>query len=306
LGWGGVCGGGGRRGSRRRDFGGATGGDPVWADAAITNYDSFDDPGFIDTPVRPLAAGSTTGINWLKGPLAAAVPLQPGGGYCYTCRYGNGMTVALAPFTDSSLTHIGNIFGAEDGIPVARFRFYKNGKLVSDQDDMLGGAFTVSAAKATYRAVLDIDRRLQDPAQSTRTQTELTFSSAKNAGKKLPDTSFCDGENCRVLPIVQVRLGLPLGINGTLPAGKSTVTVNVGHVQGAASSAVTSAGLEIRPAGFGWSPVTLTSVGGGKYQGVIDNTDLDGMNVDVRFSGADHAGSTYRQTVLHAYTVAAS
>jgi hypothetical protein len=154
--------------------------------------------------------------------------------------------------------------------------------------------------------VLDIDRRLQDPAQSTRTRTELTFRSAKNAGKKLPSNWYCDGTNCRVLPIVQARLSLPLAINGTLPAGESTVTVTVARIQQAATSAAASAGLEYRPAGGAWTKVKLTSIGGGKYRGVIDNTDLDGRAVDVRFRGADKAGSKYQQTVLRAYTVAGS
>ena len=299
------------RGTRRTEYAGVQtlpGSEaPIWVETLLTNYDSWDDPGFLDAPLRRLPAGSTVNVNWLKGPLAAAIPLQSAsGGFCFGCRSGNTISVGLIPFTDSYLTHLGTIFGAEDELPVARFRFYKNGKLVSDQDDMLGRTITVAAGKATYKAVLDVDRRLQDPAQSTRTNTELTFSSAKNAGKKLPSGWSCEGDSCRVLPIVQARLSLPLSINGTLPAGKSTVTVTVAQVQNAATSAITSAGLEFRPAGFGWSAVKLTSIGGGKYQGVIDNTDLENTNVDVRFRGADKAGSAYRQTVLRAYTVAGS
>ncbi|HST85013.1 MAG TPA: hypothetical protein VLL08_24960 [Kineosporiaceae bacterium] len=294
------------RGTRRTEYAGAASGTPLWVDALISNYDSFEDPGFVDAPPRALPAGSTTSINWLKGPLAAAIPSQPEGGYCFGCRFGNTISVGLVPFTDSNLTHIGSIFGAEDGLPVARFRFYKNGKRVSDEDDRLGGSFTVPAGKATYKAVLDVDRRLVEPVQSTRTKTELTFKSAKNTGKKLSDNFYCEGDNCRVLPIVQARLSLPLDINGTLPAGKSTVTVSVAQVQGATKAAITKAGLEIRPAGWGWSTVKLTSIGGGKYQGVIDNTDFAGALVDVRFSGADKAGSSYLQTVVRAFTVAGS
>jgi hypothetical protein len=294
------------RGTRRTEYVGAVGGKPRWYDSALLNYDSFEDPGFIDGPSHAFPAGSTTALNWLKGPLGAAIPVQPGGGYCFGCRYGNTLSVGLLPFTDSYLTHYGRMFGAEDGLPVARFRFYRNGKLVSDQDDMLGGAFGVSRAKATYRAVLEVDRRLQDPTQSTRTKTELTFVSARNAGKKLPSSWYCDGDACRVLPIVQARLSLPLSLDGTLPAGKSTVTVSVAQVQAAAKSPVTSAGLEVRPSGSGWSTVKLTSIGGGKYRGVVDNTEFAGVNVDVRFSGADKAGSKFTQTVVRAYTVAGS
>jgi hypothetical protein len=295
------------RGTRRTEYAGTNSGSPLWVDSLISNNNSFDDPGFVDAPPRALPAGSTSSVNWLKGPLAAAIPSQPDGGFCFGCRYGNTISVGMVPFTDSNLTHIGSIFGAEDGLPVARFRFYKNGKQVSDQDDMLGGSFTVPAGKATYKAVLDVDRRLVEPVQSTRTRTEFTFKSAKNTGKKLPENFYCEGDNCRVLPIVQARLSLPLSINGTLPAGKSTVTVSVAQAQGATKSAITAAGLEIRPAGWPWTTVKLTSIGGGKYQGVVDNTDtFPGSAVDVRVSGADKAGSSFLQTVVRAYTVAGS
>jgi hypothetical protein len=294
------------RGFRRTEYVGINRGLSQWGEALAVNNNSADDPGIVSAPNRVYSPGSVNAANWMKGPLGAAIPLQSQDAFCYACRYGNTISLGLAPFTDSSLDHVGDIFAAEDGLPVARFRFYKNGKLVSDHDDALGTLATVPAGKATYKAVLDVDRRLQDPAQSTRTRTELTFSSTKNAGPKLPPTWFCGGENCRVLPIVQARLALPLGINGTLPASKSTVTVTVAPIQEAATSAATSAGLEYRVAGLPWTKVKLTSIGGGKYRGVLDNTELEGSNIDVRFSGADKAGSKFLQTVVRAYTVAGS
>ena len=49
----------------------------------------------------------------------------------------------------------------------------------------------------------------------------------------------------------------------------------------------------------------LKALGGGKYQGVVDTTEFAGSNVDVRFGGSDKAGSSYRQTVLRAFTTVA-
>lgn len=293
------------RGTRRTEYVGATG-QPVWVDAALVNYDSWEDPGFLDGPARSLRAGTKLTIDWFRGPLAAVIPAQTGPGYCFGCRSGNTVGVGLAPFGDSDPTHLGSLFGAEDGLPVARFRFYRNATLVSDQDDYLGGLFTVPAAKAEYRAVLDVDRRLQDPTLSTRSNTELTFSSAAGQGPKLPAGWYCDdGDDCRVLPLLQARVALPTDLNGRLPAGRSTVTVTAARVQNATAAAVTSAGLEIRAAGWGWEPVPLTALGGGKYRGTIDNSTISGP-VDVRLTAADAGGSGYRQTVLRAYTVAGS
>jgi hypothetical protein len=294
-------------GTKRTEYVGATG-KPIWIDSFLANYDSFDDPGFVDAPERLIPAGTAFTTAWMRGPLGAGIPIQSSEGFCYGCRSGNTIDLGLAPLLDSTPGHTGELFGAEDGLPVARFRFYKNGKLVSDQDDWLGGTFTVQKAAATYKAVLDVDRRLVDPIQSTRSSTELTFSSANGKGAKLPSTWFCNADtaSCHVLALLQARLALPTTLNGLLPEGKSNVTVTAAQVQNATRSAITSATLEVRPAGWFWTTVKLKSIGGGRYQGVVDNSGFAGSNVDVRISATDKAGSTYKQTVLRAYTVAGS
>jgi hypothetical protein len=88
---------------------------------------------------------------------------------------------------------------------VARFRLYKNSTLLFDQDDYLGADVAVPTTKATYKAIVDVDLRLQKSSQSTRSHTELTFKSAKG-GAKLPSSWYCPlGTACNVLPIVQPR-----------------------------------------------------------------------------------------------------
>lgn len=293
------------RGTRRAEYVGALGGNAVWSDFLISNYGAWDD-GYVFTRDRPYVAGVATRNYWLKGPLTAAIPLQGDGGWCFGCRAYGYMYLHLTPFVDSSLAHRGTIrHWAEDGVPVTRFRLYRNDALMADVNDYRGQYFDVPKKKSTYRVVFDVDRRMVDPVQSTRTKTELTFRSREDVGKKLPSKWECAiAEDCLVLPIVQAQLSLPLGINGTLPAGKSTVTVTVAQVQNATKSPITSAGLEIRPVGGAWKPVKLTSIGGGKYQGVVNNAGLSGTQVDVRYSGADQAGSRAKHTVLRAYTVA--
>jgi hypothetical protein len=297
------------RGLRRTEYVGAIGGKPDWTEAGLLNYDSWDDPGFIDGPDRPIKAGTALTAEWFRGPQPAAIPVQSSYPYCFACRSGTSLSIGLAPFTDTDPTHIGSIFGAEDGIPVARFRFYRDGVLVSDQDDYLGGLFDVPAATATYRAVLDVDRRLSAPRQSTRTHTELTFASASGAGPAAPDDWYCDagdGTGCRILPVLQARAALPTDRQGRLPAGRSTVTVTLARIQGAGPAPVTSATLEVRPAGYPWTTLDLTPIGGGRYRGVVDNSDLEGTDVDLRVGGTDAGGSAVNQTILHAYTVAGS
>jgi hypothetical protein len=294
------------RPSQRLEYVGATGGGSAsWIESGLLNADSFDDPGFVDSQVHKVPAGTASTLDWFRGPLGAAIPTQVGAGYCYACRTSKELELALAPFTDSVSTHSGELFAALDGLPVARFRFYKNSTLLFDQDDYLGAEVAVPTTKATYKAILDVDLRLQKANQSTRSHTELTFKSAQG-GPKMPSDWYCDvATACNVLPIVQAKVALPTSLSGTLPLKKkSAVTVTVSQIQGATKSGITSAGLEIRPAGYDWITVKLKAAGGGKYTGTIDNADYAGSDVDVRISGADKAGSSFQQTVLGAYTVA--
>jgi len=303
-----------RRGTRRTEYVGSAGAVPVWFDGLLVNPEGLDDTGFVDSPTRTIDAGSTRSIDWLRGPLPAVIPEQPAPAtagadavrFCYGCRSATTLSLGLAPFTDSDPTHVGSLFSARDEVPVARFRLYRNDILIADQEDTLGTTVTVKPARARYRAVLDVDRRLQDPVQSTRTRTELGFTSTANKGPKLPTGWGCAVAGCRVLPLVQARVVVPTDLNGIVRKGFSTVTVTVTAAQNATVTAAAGAGLEIRPAGQSWSPIVLTPIGGGVFRGAIDSADVDGAGldpvpVDVRVQGADKSGNTFTQTILRAF-----
>lgn len=292
------------RGTARTEYAGAHGGDVLWADSALVNDDSDDDPGFFDGDIRELPPASIVTVDWFRGPLAAAIPTQSGPGFCFACRTNKHLALGVVPVTDTDPTHLGYLLGAGDGLPVARFRLYRDKKLVRDADDSLGDDVVVTSKRARYQAVIDVNRRLVEPVQSTQSHTEFGFTSKKGTGKKLSKRWFCGYSRCRVLPLVQAKVALPTTLNGRLAAGKVPVTVSVARIQGATPSAAKSAHLDIRPAGYGWTSVDLTANGDGTFSGVIDNTDLENSLVDVRVRGTDKAGSTYDQTVLRAYTVA--
>jgi hypothetical protein len=292
------------RGTRRTEYAGAT--RPVaWADLAVLNIHADDDPGFFDAAPRRLPAGSTTTQTWFRGPLAPRIPVQDGGGLCYGCRAGNTLSVGVVPVTDSDLRHFGDLFGAGDGLPVERFRLYRGTKLLSDEDDAVGATVKVRSRKGTYRAVVDVDRRQNQPRLSTRSRTELTFSSARGKGRKLSKRWFCDGAStCRALPLLPARVSMPTDLDERLPLGRPVVTVRATPAQNAAASAVVSAGLEYRAKGRGWVGVELRRTAPGVYSGVLDDTDVAGTVADLRVTAANAAGSTFRQTVSRAFTVA--
>ncbi len=292
-------------GHHRTEYAGAVGGAASWGDTMLQSYDSDEDPGFFDREPRSLPAGRTTTQEWFRGTLGPGVPTQSRYGFCYGCRSGNTLSLGLVPVTDSNPFHVGSLFGSGDGLPVARFRLYRGSTLVEDEDDSTGTSLKVSSKKRTYRAVVDVDRRESGPRLSTRSRTEMTFSSARNKGAKLPKDWFCDGESCRVLPLLQARATLATDHQGRLPLGRTTVAVRVAQVQNAKTSKVTSAVLEYRPAGSGWIRVALRRTSEGVYTGVIDDRDDPGTVADLRVSAEDAAGSTYRQTVARAFSVAA-
>jgi len=307
-----------RLGTARTEYVGATG-TPTWFDQVVTDVNDFGDLDYDEliAPSRKIPAGTTLTANWLRGPLAAGIPKQRGSGEasdeegetsCFACRTSKALSLTLRGVTDSDAYHYEDVLGAPDGLPVSRFRFYLNGKKIDDQTDQSGDNFTVPTGKASYRVIYDQDRRVAKPLQSTISRTELTFSSAKGTGPKVPASLSCPvGTACRMLPIVQAKLALPTDLNGRLPIGKSTVTMTVARIQHAGTATAKKATLEIRPADNDWSTVKLTSIGGGRFRGTIDNSaDLAGLDVDVRFSGTDTAGSTFTQTVVRAYTVAGS
>lgn len=294
------------RGTRQTEYAGATA-PAQWSDFIVANIDAMEDPGFFDGDLRPLPAGSTTSETWFRGALGAGIPVQTGGGFCYACRSGNVLGVGLAPVTDSDPTHAGELFGAGDELPVARFRLYRGSKLVADEDDSTGTSLRTRESKKTYRAVVDVDRRGVEPRLSTRSRTELTFVSARGKGARLDeDDWYCEGgDTCRALPLLQARADLPTDLQEQLPLGRSTVTVRAAQVQGAASSPVVTATFEYRPAGYGWQSVELHPTAEGAWTGVIDTTEDPGSVADLRVGATDAAGSSVLQTVSRAFTVAA-
>jgi hypothetical protein len=300
----------------RSEYVGAIGGGGVlWQEEEIFNDDSFDDPGFIDGPFRSIPPGSVSPITWGKGPFGAKVPVQKASSnlyaFCYTCQSGNELTLIVPPWGDSDPTHTGELFGEESGTPVAQFHLYRNGTLINADaiDDYFGADVVVPSGSATYKAQLDVDRRLQDPKESTKSTTVLTFKSATGQGGTLPANWVCEldpASSCRVLPILQARAVLPLSKTGTLPAGKSAVSVVAGRVQNALGASVTSATLSFRVSGSttAWTKVPLAETGDGTFKGTLNNAGLAGKSVDIKVTAADDGGSTWSQTVLKAYTVA--
>jgi maltose-binding protein MalE len=107
-----------------------------------------------------------------------------------------------------------------------------------------------------------------------------------------------------VLPVLTARVHLATDLNGSVPAGKSTVTVSAGRIQHARASALKSVKLRVRFAGKNWTTIKLTATGTGRYTGTLDSTGFAGQSADLLLQATDKGGSSFEQTTLRAYSVA--
>jgi hypothetical protein len=292
-------------GSERTEYVGAKGGTPQWSSGVALSPTSVDDPGYLDEFNRILTPGTKIKAIWGHGPLTGTIPLRKDN-YCYACRTAKDLSFTFDSLTDTVPNHFGNVRDAPDGLPTTELKAYRDGTLFKDSTGVRGADLAVKTTKATYKIEYDVNRRLQEPKLSTRSQTQWTFSSASGQGAKLPTGWYCpagEATSCRVLPILNAGVGLPVAIDGTLPPARSTLTVSAARLPGAAKSTVKSATLQVRPTGQAWTSVKLTKTAAGKYRGVFNNTAFAGTAVDVKVTAKDAAGSTFQQTVLRAYSV---
>ncbi|MFF3713696.1 S8 family serine peptidase [Streptomyces phaeochromogenes] len=95
--------------------------------------------------------------------------------YGLSLRTGDELTLSVPELSDATPGHYGYVDGTQD---TAKGKLYKDGQLVGDS--ILGGygTFDVPADKASYRFVLDVQRRADWAAYSTSTHTEWSFASA--------------------------------------------------------------------------------------------------------------------------------
>lgn len=288
----------------------------VWSTSVFGSPDPFNNPfaGTIDDGPRLAPAGTVYSADWGRGPALPNVPVETNGyaaafGFdCPSCRTATALQIALNPATDSTPGHTFEVFGDPSGSPVARLRVYRNGALVSDATDTGFASFAVPASSGTYRVLDEVDRRPSLAQQSLQTTTDLTFVSASGQGGALPPTWTCSlGARCTVLPLLDATVLLPTDLTGAVPVGTSTINLTVGHIQGAPSSAITSARMEIRRPGGAWTALPTGTSGGGSYRATLRTTVADEHSAfDLRITATDAAKGRIVQTATSAFDVAGS
>lgn len=288
----------------------------VWFTSVFGSPDPLTNPfaGIIDDGPRLAPAGTTYSADWGRGPFLPNVPVETDGsatsfGFdCPTCRTADQLQIALNFATDSTPGHSLATFGSLDGTPVARLRIYRDGALISDNNDTGFAQVAVPAASGTYRILDEIDRGPSLALQSLTTSTEITFVSAAGQGGSLPSTWTCSlGTGCTVLPLLRTALELPTNLFGSVPLGTSSIDLTVTHIQGAPATPITSGLVEIRRPGGAWTNLPIAALGSGTYRATLTTTTADaGSTFDLRVTGTDGAGGRIVQTTTSAFAVAGS
>jgi hypothetical protein len=166
----------------------------------------------------------------------------------------------------------------------------------------------VPATTSSYRSVLTVHRALAGFATSTTATEDVTFVSGAGAGEPAPSGWSCPdpASNCTVLPILQARVPLPTDWAGRLPIGSTTVNFTLGHVQGAARSAINGVSFAVSSnGGTRYRSLPVSALGGGRYRVALPNAKADaGHGITIRLTATDAAGGKLVETVQNAYLVA--
>lgn len=282
-----------------------------WEDSYIaseTEQDPFS--GFVSDEPRSYAAGTSTSIDWLRGPLAPGMPEPTKDStlfFCPGCRTRTDMEIFFAPFVDTTPGHQGSLDALDESTTVATFSLYRNGKLLVTEPNSAGDSVQVPAGNATYKAVEETFPALDGFQRSTHTVTELTFQSAAG-GTPAPAGWICDAPSCTVLPLLTATVPLPTDLTGTLPLGSSTFTFTIDPVAGAPARTVNSAAMSISlDGGTTYRTVPVTALGHNMFRATITHPGSDaGASVTLRVSGSDTSGDAITETVDDAYLVASS
>ncbi|MFF4729382.1 S8 family serine peptidase [Streptomyces mirabilis] len=116
-------------------------------------------------------AGKQPAEDWLGQVVRPATAQQ----YGLSQRTGDKLTFRIPELSDSAPGHYGLV---DNVLDTAKGKLYADGQLVGDTTLGGYGAFTVPAAKSSYRLVVDAQRTADWAAYSTGTHTEWSFASA--------------------------------------------------------------------------------------------------------------------------------
>lgn len=165
-------------------------------------------------------------------------------------------------------------------------------------------AYDLPAESARYTLAVDADG----------VHTEWEYTSSRPTENTAHELQPCMAEfwglepspqPCRPEPLIFLRYDLDLGLDNTLPAGRSeTVRITGFYQQLESPPEVTELMLEVSfDGGDTWQQVGTRPAGDSSFTATIRNprlSETDGV-ASLRVTATDDAGNTVEQTIPHAY-----
>lgn len=292
-------------GERTEYFTGAP--DVHWQSSLVRANGSFED--WFSDAVRTYQPGSHVTRTWLRGPLVPGVQQFAQAPYapltCPACRQGDDINLIIQPYADST-GHVANQPTTPGGTPgdvaSGSYTLSSGGTVLAAGNYPDGVQIPVPHAAARYQLRYDVTRSAPWWSLSTTTHTDWTFSSAPNTAS-LPPGWFCDflgHTHCAVLPLLFASYQLPTDDSGHELAGPVTGEIDVSHLQGAPSPAVTEVTMQVSfDGGQTWRPAGVSTIAPGRYQVTYSNPP--GATADIKVTARDTQGNSISQVIDQAY-----
>ncbi|WP_406628979.1 hypothetical protein [Amycolatopsis sp. WGS_07] len=256
---------------------------------------------------RTYRPGSTTTVDWSRGPLTAGLGQWKRGRLCEVCHSGGLVSVAIPFLRDSEPDH--------SAIPLLHlprihFSLYRDEQRIFDQDDAYGASLDLPKTPATLRGVLDVDRTaVPGVSQAGKLRTELTLRYDPAAGPMLPSPHSCvtndPAQPCRILGALTVDYQLDSDLSTTSSSPVQVLELHVGHAAygiPGSDAPITSATVSVSvDNGATWQPAQVFGWYG-EYVAIWRNPPA-GTAPSLKVTAQDSAGNAITQTISNAYTV---
>ncbi|MEU5322285.1 S8 family serine peptidase [Streptomyces sp. NPDC021056] len=222
-------------------------------------------------------AGKQPAEDWLGQVVRPATAQR----YGLSQRTGDKLSFRIPELSDATPGHYGLV---DNVLDTAKGKLYADGQLVGDTALGGYGAFTVPAAKSSYRLVVDTQRTADWAAYSTSTHTEWSFVSAHT------DQQTALG----VLSVDYDVAGLNL-LNSAEAGHTSKLGLSVRNQSGGVTAGSLKAWVSYDD-GTSWKEVKVKN---GKAE--LKHPKKSAGFVSLRVRAADRDGNTVDQTVVRAF-----
>lgn len=254
--------------------------------------------------------------NTLHGIAARALPTE-----LSAFRVGDKLVLRMIiPFTDNEFGHFGDaVFAGQPiGGVTGRYALYQNGTEIGHGNpftdhgiaSVLGTSARLRSRPSVIRLALTATRRSSLFPSSTSATTVWTWRSHRRPGAHVPPSWFCRLSfprpvlhTCAVQPMMTLDYHVHrMALDGTTPAGRQMIGLDVGHIQLGGSARITGATARVSgDGGRTWRAATVTAHGHGHF--TITFSARAGTHVTLRVAAADSAGGSITETIRDAYCV---